>query len=94
MGSTRDIDVDELRHALVHLLGKAGLPCPEQGLTVKQTMSRSGAMGFVLIAVSGAEAIVDQAIGCATSRGRTSVSGIWALSSQHAMQLLQYVAAC
>ena len=92
MGSTQNIDVEELRHALVHLLGRVGLPCPEQGLTVKQTLSRSGATGFILIAVSGAETFVDQAIGCSTSRERTSLSGIWALSSRHAMQLLQYAA--
>ena len=92
MGSIEGVDVEELRNALVHLLGHAGLPCPEQGLMVKQTISRSGAMGYVVVAMTGAEALVDKAICCATHRDKARLSGMWVLSSQHALQLLEYAA--
>ncbi len=90
MDGIETIDVEDLRHALVHLLGDAGLPCPEQSLMVKPAVSRSGATGYVVIAVSGAEALVDKAICRATERDKASLSGIWVLSSQHALQLLAY----
>jgi hypothetical protein len=90
MGSIRIIHVEDLRQALVHLLGGAGLPCPEQGLRVKQRVGKSGAMRYVVIAMSGAEALVDRTICRAIRRDKTSVSGIWVLSSQHAAELLEY----
>ena len=92
MGGIQSINAEELRHALVHLLDAAALPCPEDGLLVKRTVGRSGAMGYVVIATNGAEALIDKVIYCATHRDKASLSGIWVLSSQHALQLLEYAA--